>query len=100
MAAMSVRQSEDNNPLAALQSGQNTPGRSVAEIPASDPIERCHQVDGSTLLYVGIVPKKPGTKVSKAPPRTLHSRLTNHCNGNAEGSTLRLTLGCLLSERL
>ena len=32
--------------------------------------------------------------------RTLRNRMRDHFSGNAEGSTLRLTLGCLLSEVL
>jgi hypothetical protein len=32
--------------------------------------------------------------------QTLRFRIRYHYRGNAEGSTLRLTLGCLLSERL
>jgi GIY-YIG catalytic domain len=31
---------------------------------------------------------------------TVHQRVRYHYTGNAEGSTLRLTLGCLLSEEL
>src|SRR5215468_407618 len=63
------------------------------EIPPAVPTDGCHRVADLTLLYVGIAPKKPGAQASL---RTLHSRLTDHCNGNAEGSTLRLTLWCLL----
>jgi hypothetical protein len=39
----------------------------------------------------------PQTKPS---PRTLHHRLRDHFARNAEGSTLRKTLGCLLSKTL
>ena len=55
---------------------------------------------GLTLLYVGISPKKPtpGKKPSK---ETIQSRLCDHMGKtNAEGSTIRMTLGCLLSETL
>ena len=52
-----------------------------------------------TLLYVGISPKAPSA--TGTPSRqTLRSRLRYHYRGNAEGSTLRLTLGCLLSHSL
>jgi hypothetical protein len=41
-------------------------------------------------------------RVLSAPPsrQTLRSRLRYHFRGNAEGSTLRLSLGCLLSQSL
>jgi GIY-YIG catalytic domain-containing protein len=54
---------------------------------------------GLTLLYVGISPKRPGV-VGNPSRQTLRSRLRYHFQGNAEGSTLRLSLGCLLSEDL
>jgi hypothetical protein len=59
----------------------------------------CHQVDGHTLLYVGISPKAPSLK---GPPSrsTLRKRIRTHYRGNAEGSTLRRTLGCLLASTL
>jgi hypothetical protein len=57
----------------------------------------CHTVDGLTLLYVGISPKEAPTN-GRAPSRsTLRQRLRTHFSGNAEGSTLRKTLGCLLA---
>src|SRR5262249_35211568 len=49
---------------------------------------------GFVLLYVGIA---PGPRPSR---QTLRDRLRYHFRGNAEGSTLRLSLGCLLSESL
>ena len=59
----------------------------------------CHRVDGRTLLYVGISPKAPSLKGS--PSRsTLRKRIRTHYRGNAEGSTLRRTLGCLLASTL
>ncbi|MBL7258272.1 hypothetical protein JKJ07_28590 [Actinoplanes sp. LDG1-01] len=52
------------------------------------------------LLYVGISPKAPPTN-GRAPSRqTIRSRIRNHYRGNAEGSALRLTLGCLLADQL
>ena len=55
--------------------------------------------DGLALLYVGIAPKARAANgtLSRA---TLRSRLRQHMRGNASGSTLRLTLGCLLSQEL
>jgi hypothetical protein len=62
-------------------------------------IKDCHQVDGRALLYVGISPKAPSLK--RPPSRsTLRKRIRTHYRGNAEGSTLRRTLGCLLASTL
>ena len=47
-----------------------------------------------TLLYVGVSPGKQGSR------ETLRSRLRFHYQGHAEGSTLRLSLGCLLEHEL
>jgi hypothetical protein len=46
------------------------------------------------LLYIGIAPSRLGGS------ETLRSRIRYHFGGNAEGSTLRLTLGCLLESQL
>jgi hypothetical protein len=62
--------------------------------PPGVPTEGCLTRDGRTLLYVGISPDKPGST------GTLRSRLRFHYSGHAEGSTLRLTLGCLLEPTL
>lgn len=64
------------------------------EIPPHVPIEKCHKFKNYTLLYVGISPKSPSSK------QTLFNRIRSHYRGKAYGSTLRLTLGCLLSEKL
>jgi hypothetical protein len=55
---------------------------------------------GLTLLYIGISPKAPPTNSRPPSRQTLRTRLRYHMRGNAEGSTLRLTLGCLLSAEL
>ena len=47
------------------------------------------------LLYIGISPDKINKPDSR---QNLRKRITNHYRGNAEGSTLRRTLGILLSE--
>ncbi|MEO3752670.1 GIY-YIG nuclease family protein [Streptomyces sp. B6B3] len=49
------------------------------------------------LLYVGIAPRRMANRASR---QTLRSRVQYHFRGNAEGSTLRLTLGCLLGLEL
>jgi hypothetical protein len=59
----------------------------------------CASRDGMPLLYVGIAPKAPPA-LGTPSRQTLRSRVRYHYGGNAEGSTLRLTLGCLLAERI
>jgi hypothetical protein len=64
------------------------------------PTAGCCSYDGRNLLYVGIAPKRPSAAGKKS-AATLRSRiLRNHFGGNAAGSTLRLTLGCLLAPTL
>lgn len=46
------------------------------------------------MLYLGISPSRKNSK------RNLAKRIREHFRGNAYGSTLRKTLGCLLSEQL
>ena len=60
----------------------------------------CHRARDATLLYVGISPKPPPTNGSPPSRQTLCTRVRYHFSGNAAGSTLRLTLGCLLAESL
>ncbi len=62
------------------------------EPPPSVPVHGCHQREGLTLLYVGISPKNAQSR------QNLRKRITYHYRGNAEGSTLRLTLGTLLAS--
>lgn len=69
-------------------------------IPASVPTKHCEVRDGWTLLYVGISPKSPPMNGKPPSKATVRSRIRYHCNGNAEGSTLRLTLGILLSREI
>jgi hypothetical protein len=67
------------------------------EIPPGVPTNGCHKAaDGKTLLYVGIAPRESRGRVTPS-KRTLQHRLRDHVAGNAEGSTLRLTLGCMLA---
>lgn len=62
--------------------------------PSAVPTANCLIRDRAYLLYVGISPGRS--------PRTqnLRNRVRYHFRGNAEGSTLRLTLGCLLEREL
>jgi hypothetical protein len=60
----------------------------------------CDTCDDSTLLYLGIAPKPPPRNGAPPSRQTLRSRIKQHYALNAAGSTLRLTLGCLLADRL
>jgi hypothetical protein len=70
------------------------------EVPPQLSFHRCIQKFGLTLLYIGISPSAPPRNKKPPSKQTLYDRIRNHFNGNAEGSTLRKTLGCLLSEEL
>ena len=58
------------------------------------PVSNCMRRDSRILLYAGTAPKSSLNK------ETLRSRIRYHYRGNAEGSTLRLTLGCLLKSEI
>ncbi len=62
------------------------------DIPGQIPVDDCFCRDGCTLLYIGISPKNARSR------QNLRKRITYHYRGNAEGSTLRLTLGTLLAS--
>lgn len=62
------------------------------DVPAGVPCNGCACMDDLTLLYVGISPKNPTST------QHLRRRILTHYAGNAEGSTLRRTLGILLAE--
>jgi len=70
------------------------------EIPPGVPTDDCEVRAGLTLLYVGISPKAPPANGRPPSGETVRSRIRTHFTGNAEGSTLRLTLGVLLSKEL
>jgi len=63
------------------------------EIPPGVPTDGCSTKDELTLLYVGISPKNLEST------QNLRNRIRTHYMGNAEGSTLRRTLGVLLEEQ-
>jgi hypothetical protein len=63
------------------------------EIPNIIPTNECVTNKKLTLLYVGISPKNNTSKAN------LRKRITFHHRGNAEGSTLRQTLGVILTEQ-
>lgn len=70
------------------------------ELPPGVPTKGCHRAHGATLLYVGISPKRPSDNGAPPSRQSLRSRIRYHFRGNAAGSTLRLTLGCLLRAEL
>lgn len=64
------------------------------DVPARVPASDCVVRDGSVLLYIGIAPESAWSK------ENVRTRLRYHMRGNAFGSTLRRSLGCLLAEQL
>jgi hypothetical protein len=70
------------------------------ELPCPIDSTQCVTWDGRILLYGGIAPKAPPANGQPASQQSLRQRIRYHYTGNAAGSTLRLTLGCLLAERL
>jgi hypothetical protein len=66
------------------------------KVPDGVPTDGCLVVDGRTLLYIGISPDRAGKPDSS---QTLRSRIRHHYTSNAEGSTLRRTLGVLLEHK-
>ena len=60
----------------------------------------CCRHQDLTLLYAGISPDRPPRNGRPASKQTLLERIRYHYSGNAEGSTLRKTLGCLLAGEL
>jgi hypothetical protein len=70
------------------------------ELPPQVDAQDCRQRDGLTLLYAGISPNRPPQNGRPASRQNLRQRINYHYTGNAEGSTLRKTLGCLLADEL
>lgn len=64
------------------------------EVPSDVPTDGCVTCNGATLLYVGIAPRSPSSRSN------LRVRLRQHMGGNASGSTVRLSLGCLMARQL
>lgn len=67
-------------------------------VPLLIDVTGCYSTDGLTLMYVGISPKEPPNNGRAASRSTLRKRLQTHYSGNAAGSTLRKTLGCLIAS--
>jgi hypothetical protein len=68
------------------------------DIPPDVPTADCHRCGDLPLLYIGIVPKAPPRSGARSSSHRLSDRVRYHYRGNPEGSTLRLTLGGLLSK--
>jgi hypothetical protein len=60
----------------------------------------CCQHQDLTLLYAGISPGQPPANGRQPSTQNIRKRIKYHYTGNAEGSTLRKTLGCLLADEL
>lgn len=69
-------------------------------IPEGIDASGCQHRDGLTLLYTGISPNRPPTNGKPPSSQNLRQRIRYHYSGNAEGSTLRKTLGILLADEL
>jgi hypothetical protein len=70
------------------------------QIPTRINTEGCLRRDGDCLLYTGISPRRPPANARPPSTQTLQHRIRYHFTGNAEGSTLRKTLGSLLADDL
>ena len=70
------------------------------DLPTPLDTSACLTRDGCTLLYTGISPKAPPANGRAPSSQRLRDRVRYHFTGNAEGSTLRKTLGVLLSAEL
>jgi hypothetical protein len=69
-------------------------------IPGAMNTRPCEKRDELTLLYTGISPTRPPTNGKPPSTQSLFHRIRYHYTGNAEGSTLRKTLGVLLADEL
>ena len=72
-------------------------------VPAAVDTTGCEVRDELTLLHVGISPTPPSANGKKPVSQDLHKRIRYHfggARGNADGSSLRKTLGVLLAGEL
>ncbi|WP_024440928.1 GIY-YIG nuclease family protein [Mycobacterium sp. UM_WGJ] len=70
------------------------------QLPAAIDVSRCERKGELTLLYAGISPSRPPANGKPPSQQNIRKRITQHYRGNAKGSTLRKTLGCLLADEL
>jgi hypothetical protein len=88
------------SPLELREFPENVPklkgvyGWYFGTIPRGIPRKPFIESKGWKLLYIGIAGQSPTSL------HVLRSRAGQHLKGNAEGSTLRMSLGCLLQEEL
>jgi len=68
-------------------------------VPNGVPTARCNRINDSILLYVGISPERPTVR-KQASTHNLFDRVRFHLRGNAERSTFRFSLGCLLCDSI
>jgi hypothetical protein len=69
-------------------------------LPPAVVADGCRQHQSLRLLYAGISPNRPPGNGRSPSKQNLRERIRYHYTGNAEGSTLRKTLGCLLADEL
>ena len=72
-------------------------------LPADIDVSGCEQRDGLTLLYVGVSPGPPPASGKPPVSQDLRKRIRYHFGGvgaDAQGSTLRKSLGVLLGHEL
>ena len=69
-------------------------------LPPIIPMTGCTSIGEFRLLYVGISPSAPPMNGKAVSKQRLSHRVRYHMRGNAEGSTLRFSLGCLLADQL
>lgn len=69
-------------------------------LPKHFPIGDCHKIAQWVLAYIGISPTTPPKNGGPPSSQHLRARILSHFGGNAAGSTLRLSLGCLMADQL
>jgi hypothetical protein len=60
----------------------------------------CWQWQNKRLLYTGISPSEPPRNGKPPSKQNIRKRIAYHMRGNAYGSTLRLSIGCLLADTI
>src|SRR5262249_36145447 len=62
--------------------------------------DACRQHQGLRLRYAGSSPNRPPRKRRPPSKQTLRDRIRDHYTANAQGSTLRNALGCVVCDRV
>lgn len=63
-------------------------------------LDSCWQWQDKYLLYIGISPVEPPKNGAAPSKNNLRKRIRSHMSGNASSSTLRMSVGCLISNEL